>query len=210
MILLGLDVSMSDTGVAVYDTEKDKFLEILSIPTDKVFRKVKKDMPWESEFHGSRLKLIYDKLTEIKNKYKIDTVISERGFSRFNKSTQVVYKVHGVSSLVFYDIPCIYYTTKGIKESVTSTGNATKFAIKEFIIKRYPELKDVLVNDNESDACACVLAYMITNDNNYKYLQNYDEILDEIIEAEKLIEEEIRLKREENIRKKKESKKNNA
>ena len=51
---------------------------------------------------------------------------------------------------------------------------------------------------------------MITNDNNYKYLQNYDEILDEIIEAEKLIEEEIKLKREENIRKKKESKKNNA
>lgn len=190
MIIVGLDVSMSESGIAIYDTEKDEFLEVLSIPTNKVYTKHKKEHKWETEFHGFRLKHIYDILIEIKEKYNIDYIISERGFSRFNKATQVVYKVHGVASLAFYDIPSIYYPTKTIKETVTSSGTATKFAVKEFIVDRYPHLKDKINNDNESDACACVLTYVIKNNKNYKYI-DYDIVLERIIKEEEKMKYEL-------------------
>jgi len=70
---------MESTGFCIFDENMSPVL-IDSIPTKK------------SQSHGKRLKVIYDKLIELRDKYPPKVIVIERGFSRFNMATQVIYK----------------------------------------------------------------------------------------------------------------------
>lgn len=139
------DLSMESTGFCIFDKDMIPVL-IDSIPTKK------------NQSHGKRLKVIYDKLMELRDKYPPEVVVIERGFSRFNMATQVIYRVHGICQLAYHDIETVYYPPKTVKEAILS-GNATKKQVQEEIKKRYPDL--VFKNEDESDAYAVSLTYFI-------------------------------------------------
>jgi len=136
---------MESTGFCIFNENLNPVL-IDSIPTKK------------SQSHGKRLKVIYDKMAELRDEYPPKVVVIERGFSRFNMATQVIYRVHGICQLAYHDIENIYYPPKTVKEAILG-GNATKKQVQEEIKKRYPDL--VFKTDDESDAMAVGLTYFI-------------------------------------------------
>jgi len=136
---------MESTGFCIFDENMNPVL-IDSIPTKK------------SQSHGKRLKVIADKLTELKQKYPPEVIVIERGFSRFNMSTQVIYRVHGICNLIFYNCDQIYYPPKTVKEAILK-GNATKKQVQEVIKNKYPDV--VFKNEDESDSYAVGLTYFI-------------------------------------------------
>jgi Holliday junction resolvasome RuvABC endonuclease subunit len=140
----GLDLSMSNSGVAILDGCKPVFIG--SIPTK------------DKDTHGVRLKYIYDYLDALKDKYPPEVVCIERGFSRYNTSTAVLYRVHGCVNMLFYDVKQIYYPPKKVKEAIVK-GTAKKEEIMNKILEWFPYLD--FHCDDESDALAVALTYLI-------------------------------------------------
>ena len=136
---------MESTGFCIFDDNLNPVL------IDSIYTNPK--LP-----HGKRLKIISDRMIELKKAYPANTIVIERGFSRFNMSTQVIYRVHGVCNLIFNNCEQIYYPPKTVKEAILK-GNATKKQVQETIKKKYPNI--VFKNEDESDAFAVGLTYFI-------------------------------------------------
>lgn len=142
----GLDLSISCTGVAIFDSDNPAYIN--NIPTKS------------KDSHGLRLKQIYDELDRLKKIYNPSVICIERGFYRFNKSSEVVWKVHGIVNLLFYDFDIIYYSPREVKRAVLS-GNSSKDDVQKQLKIWYPEV--VFKDDNESDAFAVALTYLKQN-----------------------------------------------
>lgn len=155
MYVWGLDLSLANTGVTIYDTELQDFVYIGSIDTDFIrSRKANKHL----YLNGIKLKHVYDEMTALKEKYPPHVVVIERGFSRFNNATQVIYRVHGIVNLLFHDTPQIYYPPKTVKEAILK-GDATKKQLQQAINTKYNDIK--FENEDESDSFAVCLTYLI-------------------------------------------------
>jgi Holliday junction resolvasome RuvABC endonuclease subunit len=146
--IYAFDLSMSNTGIAIFDSNDGSLVYLTSIDTKR-----------EKNYAG-KLKLIADKILELRNKYVVDKVVIENAFSRFNTSTQVLYRVHGLINYLFWDVPeQIYYAATTIKKTVGGRGNLTKEEIKNVVSMKYPgwEFK----TDDESDAVSVGDCYFI-------------------------------------------------
>ena len=143
----GFDLAISTTGISIFD-EEGNIEKICSISTDK------------DETHGLRLKAIADFVFELREKYPPATVIIERAFSRFNTSTAVLYRVHGIINYIFHDVVQIYYAPKAIKAKIVR-GDATKKMVREKILSVYKDIE--FANDDESDSFAVGIMYFINN-----------------------------------------------
>lgn len=145
--IYAFDLSMSDTGIAIFDLE-GHIEKVCSIATK------------DSDSHGKRLKTIYDFILELTKEYPVEKVIIERAFSRFNTATAVIFRVHGLINFMFWDKEQIYYTPKAVKAEIVS-GKSTKKQIQESIIIHYPEIN--FENEDESDAASIGFTYFIKN-----------------------------------------------
>jgi Holliday junction resolvasome RuvABC endonuclease subunit len=139
---------MENTGVTIFDLNTYEPIHISSIPTNK------------KHTHGKRLYIIAQELIKLKDKYPPSMVAIERGFSRFNTSTQVIYRVHGLINYLFYDVEQVYYPPKKIKEAIIR-GDATKKLVRQMIENKYPDVK--FDDEDQSDAFAIGLTYLIEN-----------------------------------------------
>ena len=161
MIVLGMDLSLNGTGFAVVEHKDDgtifihetcyRVVELCFVNNKGKYAKLS---------HGDRLKRIADELIRILNTYKIDIVVREKGFTRFNKATQVLYKVHGVIDyiLALYgqgikEVDPVSPTT--IKKQIAGTGKADKILVMQGLDKYVGHL-DYETNDL-SDATACAV-----------------------------------------------------
>ncbi|OMD76909.1 crossover junction endodeoxyribonuclease RuvC [Paenibacillus odorifer] len=149
--LYGFDLSMECTGVTVFDLDSLLPVFVASVSTSH-FKK--------SATHGQKLKYIEDEIIKIGKQYPPKVVSIERGFSRFNVSTQVIYRVHGIINKLFYAHDQIYYPPKTVKEAICR-GDATKKYVQSTIHRAYPEV--VFKNEDESDSFAVALTYLIKN-----------------------------------------------
>jgi Holliday junction resolvasome RuvABC endonuclease subunit len=140
-----LDISLSCTGISLFTDDAISFL-ITSIDT-----KSGKD-------HQTKLKIIADKLIELKNNYKPKLIIIESGFTRFNASTQAVYKAHGVCQYLFSDIEQILYAPASVRKIVLNKGNAKKEEIRKFLENKYSVS---FQNMDESDSFALGICHFI-------------------------------------------------
>lgn len=145
--LYGLDLSMNNTGVTIFSLDTYEPIHICSIPTN------------DKEPHGKRLKYIADEINKLKEQYPPKIVAIERGFSRFNTSTQVIYRVHGLINYLFYDVEQVYYPPKKIKEAIIK-GDATKLLVRKTIESKYTYVK--FENEDESDSFSIALCYLIS------------------------------------------------
>lgn len=115
-----------------------------------------------------RLKHIADDIEKIFKDYPdIDAVVREKGFSRYANTTQILFRVVGVSDLKVYEgtgiteIAEIAPTT--VKRLIAGDGKANKDevaeGVREFLV---PAQKDYeFESDDVSDAIAVGISYMI-------------------------------------------------
>lgn len=144
--VLGLDPSLSCTGGCVFDSCGNP-VETFSIRTKS------------SDSHGIRLKTVADFLFALREKYNITLVVFERGFTRFNNSTQAVFKVMGIANYVFYDLQQLYYPPSTVKKIICGKGNADKKDVFDVVHKRFPDIE--FGSNDESDACGVGCAYFL-------------------------------------------------
>lgn len=152
--LYGLDLSLSQTGVTIYDLDSKDVIYIGHLNTEHI--KKKKGVYQNAK----KLLLVAEYFIDLKEKYPPHVVAIERGFSRFNTSTQVIYRVHGLVNYLFHEVDQIYYPVKTVKEAILN-GNATKEDVKNAILANYDYL--VFENEDESDSFAVMLTYLIKN-----------------------------------------------
>ena len=153
----GLDISLKNMGIAIYDKKEGRFVYISSFSTEKIYAtKEYKGL----YLNGLKLKKIVDWLKAIAKIYPPEHIAIERGFSRFNTETQVLFRCHGVVNCLFWNIPQEYYPPKTIKSEIVH-GDATKKEVANRILKVYGNLE--MTNDDESDAVAILLTYLIKN-----------------------------------------------
>ncbi|ALS22081.1 crossover junction endodeoxyribonuclease RuvC [Paenibacillus naphthalenovorans] len=146
--LYGFDISMEQTGITIFDLRTLKPIHITSVKTN------------EKHTHGMRLYTIASVVEELKNTYEPKVVAIERGFSRFNTSTQVIYRAHGLVNYLMRDYEQNYYPPKQVKEAIVR-GDATKKFVQDIIQVAYPDI--VFNNEDESDSFAVALTYLIKN-----------------------------------------------
>ncbi|OPH61913.1 hypothetical protein BC351_01340 [Paenibacillus ferrarius] len=146
--LYGLDLSMEQTGVTIFDLNALQPIHIGSITTN------------QKQSHGKRLYIIATEILSLIEKYPPSIVTIERGFSRFNTSTQVIYRVHGLINYLLRDYEQIYYPPKTVKEAIIR-GDASKKLVKDMIERKFPDV--VFENEDESDSFAVALTYLIKN-----------------------------------------------
>lgn len=156
--LLALDLSLSSTGYAVIQWEEGcaTVLEVGHIDNKRKGR-----MKWA---HGKRLMNIYEELSFVINSYPdIELVVREKGVSRFNRSTQVLFRVVGVVDLLLeeYELqPSKEITISETKKVITGDGKAEKGTVAT-AVQQYLTEKVTFANDDESDAAAVGVAYCI-------------------------------------------------
>jgi len=141
-----LDISLSSTGVAIF-TNNGKYVECSSIDTTK-----EKDL-------REKLVMIGKAYKECIKKYVPSIVIMEQGFSKYNISTQMIFRCIGVTNYIFSKYEQVVIPSTTIKKLITGKGNAKKQEVRDFILKDYPNIK--FQNFDESDAYAVGLAFFI-------------------------------------------------
>lgn len=136
MFYYGLDLSMTKTGVAIFKRDKLHHYELIK--------------PKTTLSNQLKLKAYYDRFSELIELYEPYLVGIERGFTRFNKSTQVIYRVHGVANLAFADYEQIYISPTDVKKTFTGNGKASKADMIDQALKKYR----VKVSEDVADAIA--------------------------------------------------------
>lgn len=160
--ILAMDLSLSFPAYAVIDVVGGKALVREIRYTDNKSKKADK-LP-----HAKRLDRIAQDISQILIDYPdIDAVVREKGFSRYANTTQILFKVVGVSDLTVYTasgidkIDEIPPTT--VKLLLAGTGKADKKQVEEGVREHLVDLqKDIeFKTDDCSDAVAVGIAWMI-------------------------------------------------
>lgn len=146
--IYALDLSLNSTGICIFSTD-GKFITTYTIDTNK-----------EKETK-IKLKIIGNELLKISNKYTPEKIIIEQGFSLYNKSTQAIFRVHGLVNYLFSDYEQIYYPASTVKKTISGKGNINKKDLQNIIKKQHPEIE--FKNFDESDAFAIGRTYFIKN-----------------------------------------------
>lgn len=148
-IILGLDLSLSNSGYAVFEVSDDTIIPVTvgSIPTS------------HDILLQTRLSIIGKRFLELKDTYKPKAVILESGFYRYIISTQQLYRVQGIASYLFADCEQFLYPPSTVKKYVTGKGNAKKELVKIFVLEKFPDLK--IETDDESDAVGLIITYFM-------------------------------------------------
>lgn len=156
--VFGFDPSLNGFGYAVLEIDDKLNLKGLA---EKGVIKGGSNTP-----SSIKLALIQNKVKELVLKYRPahHQVFVERGFTKFNTSTQAVYKARGAleAELVGFEIIDIPPTT--VKQVITGDGKADKSQVAERVKSIFNGVK--FQTSDESDATAVALTGY------YKYVKN--------------------------------------
>ena len=148
MIILGLDLSLTETGFCAYDLATGQILESGVIKTDK--KKFKDGDELDRLLH------ICSEIIDLTGKHDIEFAVLE-GFS-FGSRGQALFQIAGLSYLVRYHLKCVdidysLVPPTALKKWVTKKGNAPKEVMMLHAYKRWKKSFD---NNNMCDAfCLC-------------------------------------------------------
>jgi crossover junction endodeoxyribonuclease RuvC len=144
--ILCLDLSLSNSGVSVLGADGHPEC-VYSISTNS------------KDERNKRLKLIGDELKKTIEKYSISEVAMEMGFSRYRKSTEILYNVQGVARYILSEYPMFSYASSSVKKTVAGRGNSSKKEVQDAILKRYPTVR--LDDFDQSDSLAVGVTHLI-------------------------------------------------
>lgn len=138
---------MSNTGIAIFDTDTYEPIFITSIATNS------------KEEYGDRLHTQRNFMEELIHKFPPYEVAIEKGFTMHNTSTQVIYRIHGVTQELFHEYPQFYYAPTTVKKIITGNGKANKELVQTYILKKYPDIE--FKNEDQSDATGVAITHLI-------------------------------------------------
>ena len=147
--ILCLDLSLSCTGVAIFDKNQNVIFTD-TIPTDS------------KDEYAYRLKIIADKIDYLATRYPPSVVVIERGFSRYHLSSEALWRVQGVAILMLWEYKQIFYSPSTVKKCLTGRGNSSKDEVKGAVLKIYPNLK--IETNDISDAIGLGITYFRKGD----------------------------------------------
>lgn len=160
--VLSFDPSLSCTGYAVFNvTNGINLIEYGTVNTNTV--KTKK--------HNDKLFFIHVKIKDIKDKYgeHLQYIIIEKGFSRFNASTQAIYKARGVIESVFPKLDFIEIPVSTVRLKLLGKGTKGKEDVKKWVSELFTLDK---VNEDEADAIAVGYCGILLREENYEQKTN--------------------------------------
>lgn len=151
MIILGLDLSITETGYCVYHLEKKNIVEKGTIKSDK--------KNFDDEDGLDRFIFIKNTIELLIKKHSVDTVCME-GFS-FGSKGQAIFQIAGMSYMVRYALftfgmDYMVVPPTVLKKFVCGKGNVKK---ELMILNAYKKWKISFDNNNECDAFALVKYY---------------------------------------------------
>ena len=151
MIILGIDPGIAIVGYSIVECNGNKFRAI-----DYGCIKTESNL-----LFPDRIKIIYDRLIEIIEKYKPDDLAVEELF--FNKNVKTAIKVgqaRGVEILaaVNQGLEIYEYTPLQIKQAVVGYGRADKNQVQE-MVKILLNLKEKPKPDDVADALAVAICH---------------------------------------------------
>ncbi|MBA4547722.1 crossover junction endodeoxyribonuclease RuvC [Thermoactinomyces intermedius] len=155
LTVLGLDISLSSPGFAVLEVKdkKVKLLECGSIKANNKHSQIQK------------MRRIVSHLESLTYDYDVDVKVRENSFVRHNRTTKILERTVGAVLFTLGEMEEIPPTT--VKKLCTGDGKASKEDVQESVKKWLSLPSDYkFQTDDESDACAVALAYLIQN----KYL----------------------------------------
>ncbi len=150
MRIIGLDVSLTNTGVAVCEDD----LKVLHLET---IRPGRGSLP-------ARLHLLYDRLRSIIQEFSPQVAVVESVIYHRNPSTAIALgSARGVVLLLLSQmgLPVEEISPTAAKLSVAGNGRASKHQV-QFMIRALFGLRSA-PNDHESDALALIYTYLNRN-----------------------------------------------
>ena len=156
---MALDLSLNSTGYAVLDwvstLNKATVIELGHIDNKKQGR-----MKWS---HGQKLTRIESIINSVIENHTVHTVVRAKGVTRFNRATQVIFRVVGVTDLLIWKQLEVTVNEIGITEAkklITGNGKAEKSEVAAKVQDFLTEPVEFAVDD-ESDAVAVGVAYCL-------------------------------------------------
>lgn len=166
MKILGIDPGIGICGFGLIETSSQ--MNARALDFGAVTTKVDAPLP-------SRLKELYDSLTEVFEQTKPEMVAVEKLFFSKNITTGIaVAEARGIVLLVAEQkgLPVYEYTPNEIKKSLTGYGAATKAQMQE-MVRMHLGLEKKPKPDDAADALAvaitCGFLYKMGQDNSYKF-----------------------------------------
>lgn len=138
---------MSNSGICVFNIGTYEPVHITSIKTN------------DKQTHGERLHVQREFIKELIKKYPPYEVAIEKGFTRFNVATQIIFRVVGVFNEVLHECEQFYYAPTTVKKSITGNGQSKKDVVQQTILKKYPNIK--FENEDQSDAYSVGIHHLI-------------------------------------------------
>ena len=139
-----LDLALNSTGIAIF-TNNGVLVEYTSIDTTH-----EKDLRGKLVFIANE----YKKFMEV---YPVEKIVMEQGFTRYNVSTQMIFRCVGLTNYIFSEYEQISIPATTVKKILTNKGNCGKETVQKAVLDIYPKLK--FSNYDESDAVAVGIAF---------------------------------------------------
>lgn len=151
MIVLGVDPGAGTTGYGVV-TRSGAAISLLECGVVRT----EPTMPL-----AQRLRIIYEGITEVLNRHKVDAVAVEGLFYGKNVRTTVILG-HARGAILLAatmrDLPVSEYSPAEIKSAVAGTGRATKEQV-QFMVQRLLRLKEPPRPNDAADGVAVALCH---------------------------------------------------
>ena len=138
---------MSNSGICIFNIDTYEPVHITSIKTN------------DKQTHGERLHVQREFIKELIKKYPPYEVAIEKGFTRFNAATQIIFRVVGVFNEVLHECEQFYYAPTTVKKSITGNGQSKKDVVQNAILKKYSNIK--FENEDQSDAYSVGIHHLI-------------------------------------------------
>ncbi len=151
MRILGLDPGYAILGWGIIDVKGNHFTVV---DYGAITTKAKTDMPL-------RLKIIFEELTALVEKYKPDTVAIEELFFNTNQTTGIaVAQARGVAIVACANggMEVAEYTPLQVKQGLVGYGRAEKKQVQN-MVKTILNLKEVPKPDDTADALAIAICH---------------------------------------------------
>lgn len=144
-MIIAFDLSISSTGYSVF-SDDGKLKEVGHIETNG------------DDSTPLRLREISRTMKRLKKKYKPSLILIERGFYRFAGSTEQIFRVNGITNLLFWDVKQIEIHATSIRKILTGHGNIKKDEMEVWIREHYPSV--AFANNDEVDSYALGIAHL--------------------------------------------------
>ena len=154
MRILGIDPGLGTTGYGIIEEGTFKLIEAGTIKTHA-------NTPIQS-----RLKKIFDALTEIIKEYKPGVLVLEKIYSHYRHPTTAILMGHARAAACLasgiHEIRLVNYPPTKIKKTITGNGHASKEQVQR-MVQNILKLKDPPEPVDVSDALAMAISYCYMN-----------------------------------------------